>query len=273
MIYYVNGHFVSEEKATIPVTDLGLLRGFAVCDVMRTYKGTPLHLDEHISRLHDSADKIGIPIPWTLKETKRLVLKTISKNEPMKEINIRTIITAGSSPDFFNPTDTPRMIIMVSHLPTLPVRWYQKGIKVITHQLERNLPEAKVTSYVPAAIALKRATKKNAVEALFINRNREILECTTSNIFAFINGRLITPGQGILKGITRQAVIKLAEKQFSVEEKTINLNELLSAQEIFITGTNKGIVPVVQVDETKIGNQVPGKFTQQIIKMFEEHYQ
>ncbi len=270
-IYYVDGKFVQSDQAVIPVNDLAILRGYGVCDIMRTYKGQPYFLDEHIKRLENSAQTIGLSLPWSTREIKNIVLKTLNKNKPLDEANIRIVITGGSSSDFFYPQGQPRLLILITDIKKLPDTWYAKGVKVITHPLERSLPDAKVISYIPAAIALKLAKENNAIEALYINRKKEVLEGTTSNLFAFFDGKLITPRDGVLKGITRQAILSISKKIYNIEERPILLAELLKADEVFITGTNKGVVPVVQIDKTKIGNGAPGINTKKIISELEKN--
>ena len=199
------------------------------------------------------------------------VLQTLDKNQPVDEVNIRIVITGGSSNDFFTPQGTPRLIILLTDITALPDTWYKDGVFVITHLQERPMPDAKVTSYIPAAMALKKAAKKNAIEALYTNRNCQVLEGTTSNLFIFKNDILITPRDHVLKGITRQAILSLSEPLFKIEEKPVFLEELLSADEVFITGTNKGIVPVVKVDDTTIGSGKPGRNTKQMMTQLENH--
>ncbi|RLB87748.1 MAG: branched-chain amino acid aminotransferase, partial [Deltaproteobacteria bacterium] len=136
---------------------------------------------------------------------------------------------------------------------------------------EREVPEAKVTSYIQAALALKAAKKQNAVEVIYVNRKNEALEGTTSNLFAFFKDRLVTPDQGVLKGITRKLILSLGHQLFKVEEKPLKLEELFRADEVFITGTNKGVVPVIQIDEQMIGRGTPGKNTKRILQALEQH--
>jgi len=270
-IYYVDDRFVPSDKAMIPVDDLAVLRGYGVCDIMRTYRGKPYFLDEHIRRLENSARKIGLVLPWSTKDITNIVLETLKRNQMIDEVNIRIVITGGSSSDFFNPQGKPRLIILITDMNKLPDTWYENGVKVITHPLERMFPDAKVTSYIPAAMALKKAKEKGAVEAIYINRNMEVLEGTTSNLFAFFDDRLFTPKDGVLNGITRQAILSLAGNLYETKEKTIKLEQLLKADEVFITGTNKCVVPVVRVDDTKIGNGNPGFRTKKIMTELENH--
>ena len=270
-IVYVDGKFVPWDQAVIPVDDLAVLRGYAVCDIMRTFGGKPYFIDEHIQRLINSADKIGLKVPWTQKEIKTIVLKVLEKNPQIDEANIRMLVTGGSSTDFFNPTDMPRLIVLATDIPALPSTWYTDGVKVITHYEERALPDAKVTDYVPAAMALKKAKTAGAVEAIYVNSDDMALEATTSNLFAVIDNTLVTPAKGVLKGITRKAVLSLAKKTMTVSEQPLPLQTLFDAQEVFITGTNKGVVPVIQINDTIIGDGHPGVKTRELSKALADH--
>ncbi len=261
----MDGKFLPWDKAMIPVDDLAVLRGYAVCDIIRTIGGRPYCLDAHIDRFLSSAEKIGLTPAWTQEEIKEIVFNVIEKNDPMDEANIRILLTGGSSPDFFNPVGTPRLLILMTDLPALPAHWYTKGIKVITFAQQRVLPDAKITNYIPAVLALKQARAHDAVEAIYITQDKMVLEGTTSNLFALIDGTLVTPAKGVLKGITRSIVLSLGKKLFPVSEQDLSLDTLLSASELFITGTNKGIVPVIQVDDSIIGSGMPGPGTRALM--------
>ena len=273
--YYVDGQFLPASKAVIPIDDLAIMRGLGVFDLLRTLNGKPLFLKEHIMRLEDSARRIGIALPWSRTELIRVVMETLHRN-PFKESNIRIVVTAGSSPDFLTPQGKPRLLVLVTRAPALPTRWYTDGVKIITFFSERNIPGAKSIDYVPATIALKQARDQNAIEAVYVDRNGQVLEGTTSNLFAFFNGTLVTPDSGILNGVTRKTVLDLAEKRGPVDLRDLGLAELLTADEVFITGTNKMIVPVVQVDDTAIGDGRPGRHTQDLMNglriQIDEHY-
>lgn len=270
-IYYVDGKFVSSDEAVIPVDDLAVLRGYGVCDIMRTYNGKPYFFKDHIHRLVNSAGEIGLSLPWQTREITDIVMETLNRNQITDEANIRIVITGGSSSDFFHPQGNPRMIVMVTDLKKLPDSWYRDGVKVITYPLERSLPGAKVISYIPAALALKKAAETNAVEAIYINRKMEALEGTTSNLFAFFNNTLVTPKEGVLKGITRQAILAIAQNLYKIEEKPIPLDHLLDADEVFISGTNKCIVPVIQIDNIMIRAGKPGPRTKKLMDALEKN--
>ena len=269
-IYYVDGQFVPADKAVIPVDVLALLRGIGVFDLLRTYDGKPYFLDAHIDRLETSAKKIGIALPWSHGDIAKIVTQTLAQND-IPEANIRIVVTGGSSTDFMTPSGKPRLLVLVSPVPRLPDHWYTKGVKIISWEVERPIPGAKSIDYISASLALKKASAEGAVEALYIDRNGLALECTTSNIFAFVDDKLVTPGRGILAGVTRKVVLSLAEGLFVTDIRDISRTELLAADEVFITGTSKGLVPVVQVDKRTIGNGRPGRRTQQLMAAMKRH--
>jgi branched-chain amino acid aminotransferase len=266
--YYVDGEFVSADRAMIPVDDLALVRGIGVFDLLRTYHGKPCFLKEHVDRLLASARSIDLQLPWSHDEICRVALETLTRNN-LEEANIRIIVTGGSSVDFMSPVGKPRLLVLVTALPNLPEHWYSRGIKVITRKLRRINPGAKSINYLPAAMALRHAQVQGAEEVLYLDDDDHVLEGTTSNVFACIEGRLVTPEQGILSGITRKVVLEIAAGHFSVERRDLTILELLKAQEVFITGTNKGLVPVVDVDGNRIGNGRPGPATGRITTLLE----
>ena len=271
-IYYVDGQFVPAEKAVIPVDDLAILRGIGVFDLLRTYDGKPYFLDAHIERLENSARKIDLPLPWSHDEIARVVEQTLARND-IPEANIRIVVTGGPSTDFMTPSGTPRLLVLVSPTPKLPAAWYRDGVKIISWEVERPIPGAKSIDYISASLALKRAAAEGAVEALYIDRNGFALECTTANIFAFVGDTLVTPGRGILSGVTRKVVLDLAHGLFTIDVRDISRTELFAADEVFITGTSKGLVPVVRVDDRVIGDSRPGQRTRRMMAEMKRHTQ
>ncbi len=269
-IFYVDGKFVPADQAMIPVDDLAIIRGIGVFDLLRTYNGNPYFLKEHVSRLCHSADEIDLKMPWSHEEICTVVMETLARNR-LDEANIRIIVTGGSSADFMTPKGPPRLLVLVTSLPKLPPWWHTRGVKVITIKTKRQFPGAKSIDYLPAALALREAEARGAIEAIYLDEANHALECTTSNLFAFIDEKLITPGRGILSGITRKVVLEIAKGHYPVEVRDLSCDELLCAQEVFITGTNKGLVPVVQIDERIIGTGRPGPLTSRMMALLEQH--
>ena len=261
-IYYVDGRFLPADQAVIPIDDLAVLRGIGAFELLRTYKGRPFALQDHLARLAHSSEKIGLQLPSPLSQIAQIVIDTLAQNAGRHtEFNIRIIVTGGSSPDFMTLQGRPRLLVLVSELPAQPPEWYTAGVKITTMYSRRVLPGAKSINYLSATVALKRARELGAVESVYVDHAGLVFECTTSNIFAFVDETLVTPGRKMLAGITRGVVLELARTMYPVAVRDLELRELTAAEEVFITGTNKGVVPVVQVDEVMIGDGKPGART------------
>jgi branched-chain amino acid aminotransferase len=269
-IYYVDGKFVPADQAAIPVDDLAIVRGIGVFDLVRIRSGRPCFLNQHIERLFRSAADIGLDMPWSREDLSRVALETLSRNT-VDEANLRIIVTGGSSSDFITPEGNPRLLVLVTPLPRQPDWWRTKGVKVITLKVQRSFPGAKSIDYLPAAVALRKAKSADAIEAIYLDEQGHAQEGTTSNLFVIRDGTLVTPGRGVLSGITRQVVLDIAKRHYPVEIRDIPKDELLTAPEVFITGTNKGLVPVVRIDDSVIGSGQPGPVTRNLIAMLDQY--
>ncbi len=190
------------------------------------------------------------------------------------EASIKLLVTGGVSVDQFTPHPQSNLIVFAYPLSSYPDPFFTEGIKVITTRLNRSLPTSKTTQYTPAIVAMQRGKKQNAQEALYINAQNEILEATTSNFFAFKNGTLYTCcSDEVLIGITREVVLKLSLPHFPIEKHPLRYEEIGEMEEAFITASNKEVMPVVQIDDLKIGNGKVGPKTQQIMNLFRAYTQ
>ncbi len=270
-IWYADGKFVPEDEAFVSARDLAVLRGFGVFDFLRTYHRKPFYLEAHIDRFFRSADVIGLKIPMSKKETASVIEETLSRNPHLEEANIRFVFTGGSSPDNTLPADNAgKFYVMVSRKQECPASWYSDGVKTITVDQKRAFPEAKSIDYIAAIQAQRQAKSVGAVEALYTDEKKRVLEATTCNFFIVKNGKLVTPGDGILRGITRMALLELLDGKIDVEIRDISLNEALDADEAFITASNKEIVPVVRINDSVIGDGKVGKTVKQVTAWFRE---
>ncbi|MDX1991705.1 MAG: aminotransferase class IV [bacterium] len=268
-VYYIDGEFVASEEASIPAADLAVLRGYGVFDFMRTYDGKPFHLEEHVARLFRSAEQIMLELPWTQEEVVQIVLATLDRNDHA-ESNVRIVVTGGDTTDWITPSGAPRLLVLVHPASPPAAHYYKDGAKIITVREERYLPGAKTINYIPAIRALKQAKAQDAVEAIYTDSAGRALEGTTTNLFAFFGGVLVTPGEGILPGITRGAVLELVQGVFPLEIRDLPVEDLYRADEVFITASNKQVMPVVQVDDRTIGAGVPGEMTRKVMALFSE---
>ncbi len=268
-VYYVDGKFVADSEAVFPINDLGLLRGYGCFDFMRTYQGKVIFIKDHVGRLFRSAREIGIELPWTETEIIDLVLETLRRNPPV-ESNIRVLVTGGPSADFITPQGKARMAIMIAPVSQYPPAWYADGAKIVTATHNRTIPAAKSIDYTRAIMVLSEARRKGAIEVVYMDSLGRVREGTTSNLFVFQGDTLVTPGENILHGITRQKILELAENRFPVQIRDITRAELASADEAFITSSNRKIVPIVQVDKDTIANGKPGAHTRALMQAYEE---
>jgi branched-chain amino acid aminotransferase len=269
-VYYVDGTFVPAEEAVVPINDLGLLRGYGCFDFMRTYNGKVIFIQDHVKRLFNSARQIGIELPFTEPGMIALVEETLARNPP-GESSVRILVTGGSAPDFITPQGKPRIAVMVAPLHAYPPAWYTEGATIITAPHGRAIPGAKSIDYIRAILVLAEARRAGAIEAVYIDAEDRVREGTTCNIFAFIGARLTTPGADILNGVTRQKVLALAEGVHPIDIREIPRAEIVRAEEVFITSSNRLIVPIVRIDRDVIGTGRPGERTRALMRTFTEY--
>ena len=266
-VTFVNGQYVNADEAVLPVNDLAVIRGFGAFDFLRTYGGKPFRLTANIERLRRSCALITLAFPWSNEEISEIVYETLRRND-LPEANIRILVTGGVSPDFFTPTGESSLLVMVAPLRPLAAEIYEKGAKAVTVRMDRIVHGAKSINYIPGIIAMNQARAANAIEALYLSPNDDVLEGTTTNLFVVKNGQLITPEESILPGITRNVVLELVEGEIDVAIRSVPRPELYDADEAFITASNKQIVPLVQVDDMTIGAGVPGPITRRVMELF-----
>lgn len=269
--YYIDGQYVDEDKCMLSVKDIIVLRGFGVFDFLITYNKRPFYLKEHVQRLETSARKIGLKLRQTNEEICSIVEETNRRNSHHEESNIRIVYTGGISSDGVTPEGNGYLIVMVTPKHQLPDWWYSDGAKLVTAEIERFIPGAKSTNYLTAVWALERAHTMGAIESVYVDRHDRLLEGTTTNFFCFKENRLITPELDILPGITRSVLIELVKGHFDLDIREIQKDELPSMEEVFISASNKEIVPIIQVDDITIGDGLPGRRTQKVMQLFKDY--
>jgi branched-chain amino acid aminotransferase len=267
---YVNGAFVPMSEAALPINDLGIVRGFGVFDLLRTYGLSPFRLDEHLARLEASAAQIGLALPWSRAELTAIVQETYARN-PIPDASIRIVVTGGPSRTMMMPEGKPSLLVMVQPIAPYGADVYTRGAKTTTTLIERTMATVKSLNYIGAIVAMQRAAPQGAVEALYLDGQDRLTEGTRANLFVVRHGEVITPRDGVLKGITRQVVLELAAQEFVVVEGPIHYRDLQSVDEAFLTSTTKEVLPVVQIDDHQIGNGRPGPVTQRLMELFHAH--
>lgn len=268
MICFFNGKFISQEKAGLPLSDIGLLRGYGIFEYLRTYNLKPFKPDAHLKRFQKSAVRLHLRPPYSLEKINKFIHQLLLKNRISKDVGIRLILTGGQGKNSLSLGPQPTFAILIEKLSEYPQSFYQKGAKVITLPFKRFIPEVKSLSYIPAVLSILDSKKQGLAETLYLDGNN-ILEGATSNFFIVKKGKIITPKKEILLGITRAQILKLAKPYFKIEERVLKISELRKADETFLTATNKEIMPVIQVDNIKISSS-PGRITQFLIQHFRD---
>lgn len=268
---------VDEADAKVSVFDHGLLYGDGVFEGIRVYGGRVFLHQEHIDRLFESAKAIRLVIPMSPAQVIAAVEETVKANK-ISDGYVRLVVTrgAGSLGLDIRKTSNPQVIVIADTISLYPPETYTKGMHLVTASTIRNHPGAlsariKSLNYLNNILARIEGTDAGMVEALMLNHKGEVAECTGDNIFIVKNRVLLTPGvdAGILEGITRNAVMKLAaEAGYEVRETALTRHDLYVADEMFLTGTAAEVVAVVSLDGRKIGTGEPGPVTKDLLERF-----
>ncbi len=266
---YLNGKYVVESKAKIDIDDIGLLRGYGVFDNLRTFNGKPFLLDKHLSSLSSSAKQIGLYLPYSKPKISRIINKLLKVNRNQESV-IKIVVTGGASKDGVSQSRIPTFFITAKPLK-FKRDLVKKGVKLITFEHQRSLPQIKTFNYLNIISMHNKLKKENAYTVLYINKG-VVREGAKSNIFMVHKDKIYTPKENILKGITRDLIIKLARKnKYQLVEGEIKLQQLLNSNEVFITGTTYGIIPVVQIDNEKINKGRVGPVTLKLISIYSNY--
>lgn len=267
---YVNGEYVDKDKAVVSVYDHGYLYGDGIFEGIRAYKGCIFALREHLDRLYYSAKTLMIDMPVTLEEMEKIVAETMIVNG-LEDAYIRLVVSRGPGDLGLDPRkcSRPTLVVIADKIKLYPEEFYQKGLEVVTASVRRTPVDSfngkvKSLNYLNNIMARIEANNAGVGEAIMLNHDGYIAECSADNIF-LVKDRVIStpaPHLGLLKGITRDSIIKVAREQgITVNETIITMHDLYNADEVFLTGTGAEVVAVVRADRRVIGNGLPGPMT------------
>jgi len=270
MLVYLNGRFVAKEQARVSVLDHGFLYGDGIYETMRAYGGKFFLLKRHLSRLKHSADAISLKLPMRLDKIGDALNEALSINK-LQEAYVRLHLSRGPGEIGLDPAlcVAPTMVIVAKPFHDYPAAYYEHGVSVAVVTTRRNHPLAlppsvKGTNFLNNILAKIEAINAGAYEGIMLNWEGYVAEGTISNIFMVRKGVLYTPhlDTGILEGVTRDLVIRLAKrKKIPVKEVMLRPKDLRASNECFITNTTMEIMPVTTIDEKKIGKGTPGPVT------------
>jgi branched-chain amino acid aminotransferase len=276
---YINGKQYDKDDAKVSVYDHGLLYGDGVFEGLRSYGGKVFRLEAHLDRLWDSAKAIWLQIPISRAEMAKAVNDTVKANG-IQDGYIRLVVTRGAGALGLDPrkTSNPQVIVIADHIELYPAELYEKGLEIVTASTMRCNPASlnpriKSLNYLNNILAKIEAIQAGCIEALMLNQKGEVAECTGDNVFLVSGGVIVTPptDAGILEGITRDAVMDLAEQAgITVREAAITRHDVYIADECFLTGSAAEVIPVVKVDSRVIGSGAPGPITRDLMRRFRE---
>lgn len=277
---WLNGKMVPTAEAKVGVFSHGLLYGDGVFEGIRVYNKRIFECKAHMDRFVASAKAIRMQLPWTAEQIVAAMNDTIKANGTTDGY-IRLVAARGAGSLGIHPfrTVAPDVFIICDKIAMYDAEMYEKGMKIITAATIRNHPAAlspqiKSLNYLNNILAKIEAIDAGCLEAVMLNHEGYVAECTGDNLFIVTRGRLQTPAShsGLLGGVTRRLVLRFAEKrQYPVDEKTITRTDLYYADEMFITGTGAEICPVNEIDKRAVGDGKPGPITKQLMADFKAH--
>ncbi len=284
MKIYIDGQLFPKEEAKISVFDHGFLYGDGVFEGLRVYDRRIFRHDGHLERLFRSAKAIMLEPPLSREEIKKAVEKTVGANE-IENGYIRLIISRGVGDLGLDPRKCPKasLIIIAGPIALYPPEVYEAGMEVVTVSTRRARPDVlnpavKSLNYLNNILAKLEGNRAGVPECIMLNDQGLVSECTADNLFIYIRdfngrGQLRTPpvSAGILEGITRDAVMQIADELgLCCVERDMALFDVYSAEEVFMTGSGAEVVPVTTVDSRKIGSGKPGEVTRRIMARYHE---
>ena len=276
---WLDGEWCDRATGMISVYDHGLLYGDGVFEGIRVYGGKIFRLEDHLDRLYDSAKAIWLSIPMDRKELAAVTREAVSRSA-IAEAYVRHVVTRGVGDLGLDPRKCPKasVIIIVDTIKLWPEQVYETGLTVITAgtpipQRESLSPRVKSLNYLPHIMAKVEGIHAGADEVLMLDSSGAVAEGSGQNVFVVKNGRISTPPPhaGILKGVTRQVVMELAEAAgYHVDQTMLNRYDLYTADEAFFTGTASEIVGIRQLDGRVIGNGKSGPVTRDLRSRFHD---
>lgn len=264
---FLQGHFIPLKDAGIPVTDLGLQRGYGIFDFLRVTENKPLFINDHLDRFYHSAKEMRLPVHYTEVELKEIIQKLIVKND-LPDSGIRIVLSGGSSPDGYQIIE-PNLTIIQQPISKPADEILVKGYKLVTYAHQRQMPHVKTTDYL-MAVWLQPWVKENGADDILYHQNGMVSECPRSNFFMVTkSGTVVTPGRNILAGITRKQLLLIAaEYGIRIEVRDISLEEIWDAKEAFITSSTKRLIPVHSIDDLHLGDYKDDSVTAELYRLF-----
>jgi branched-chain amino acid aminotransferase len=292
---WLNGQFVDEDEPCVTLKDTGLLHGAGVFTTMRAYDGRVFRLEQHLNRLRHSSEALFVPLQHSDAELAAAVDELLSHNA-LKDARLRLTVTRGQST--YDPLHgdhlSPNCFLTATELSRYPAEYYQNGMLVLINDEQKLNPYDiqaghKTLNYLSRLTTMRQAARQGAGESLWFNVHNYLQSGSVCNVFIVKEGTLITPPtplelrdpavakecpyprSNVLPGITRQAILDMAAANgIPVRIAAININQLLEADDVFLTNSAMQVMPASRVEKHVIGEGKPGELTRRLTSLFEE---
>ena len=269
---YLNGQIVERGGAVVSVADSGFLHGASVFTTMLAHKGKVFRFDRHLARLMGSVERFKLRTDATAEDLRQATGELLAANE-LAEAGVRITLSPGAIDG-----EQPTTLITADPLPEYPAEWYEKGITVVVSSLRQSPVDptcgSKTGCYFPRVLARQEATAKGAEEALWYTPDNHLAEACFCNVFLVCGGKVCTPplATPVLAGVVRETVVEICQTAgLGCDADTpLTVQEMLGAEEIFLTASCAGVRPVVRVERHGVGDEKPGPITRQIMSAYGE---
>ena len=267
---HLNGQLVDAESASVSVFDTGFLHGGSTFTTMLAHNGVVFRLADHLSRLLETVDLLGIRATATAESLTRAVEEVLAANG-LAEARMRMTLSPGST-----KSDEPTTLVTAEPLPEYPAEWYERGVAVVISSFRQSMADPtfgyKTGCYFPRVLARQEAQRKGAEEALWFTPDNRLAEACFCNVFLVRDGAVATPPRDtpVLPGVVRQTVMELCETLDieCVDQSALTIHDVLAADEVFLTSSTMGVRPVVRIERHVVGEEKPGDITRQLMAAY-----
>jgi branched-chain amino acid aminotransferase len=268
-LIFLNDKIVKDTEGLLSTLDRGFLYGDGLFETLRAYGKKPFRLEDHVTRLSNSAQYFNIPFRYTSQQIRQIIEQLLTENN-LKDAYIRTTLSRGLGINGLIPASTgiPTFAVHAKPLSVYPASLYKTGVSLITSRVRRSttcpISNHKTLNFLTNYLIKKEASEKGVHDALILNTDNHIAECAVSNIFIVEKNIVITPSlkANVLPGITRKIILELCKVNgIHAFEELFGVERILGANEVFITNSLMEVMPVSKIDGHAVGKRIPGTIT------------
>jgi len=259
---FLNNTLIEKEKAFLHVSDLSIHRGFGIFDFFKLKEGQNPWLEHYLNRFYNSLRFAHIPFNFSRSDLNSMIVDLLKKNT-LDSGYIKMVCTGGYSPDGYSPSGESNFMMFTFPLNKFPNRPEGQGYNLITAEFIRPNPIVKSTNYFNSVLCYPKMQEYDAVDVLY-HYNGKLSECSRCNVYVIKDGIINTPDSGMLEGITRLRILELREKGFEIVVRPVDVLEIFTADEIFVSSSTKGVMPVVNIEGIRVNGGKVGEICKRL---------